>query len=73
MDLATVFDWFAQESMRIAEQAKEPREREMFLRLALMWAAAAHQCHGDTAREDDAQTVHFFNGAGTALVCVGLP
>jgi hypothetical protein len=47
VDTAELFDLFAQESMRIAEQANEPREREMFLRLALMWAAAAHQCHGE--------------------------
>ena len=36
MDLASVFDWFAQESGRAAEQANEPMQREMFLRLALM-------------------------------------
>ena len=44
MDIASVFDWFAQESGRAAEQANEPMQREMFLRLALMWAAAAQQC-----------------------------
>jgi hypothetical protein len=47
VDTAELFDLFAQESMRIAEQANEPREREMFLRLALMWAAAAQQCHSE--------------------------
>ena len=47
MDLASVFDWFAQESGRAAEQANEPMQREMFLRLALMWAAAAQQCRNE--------------------------
>jgi hypothetical protein len=41
MDTAGLFEWFAQESMRAAEQAKEPRQHEMYLRLAFMWAAAA--------------------------------
>lgn len=43
MDTAGLFEWFAQESMRAAEQAKEPRQHEMYLRLAFMWAAAAQQ------------------------------
>jgi hypothetical protein len=47
MDLASVFDWFAQESGRAAEQANEPMQRDMFLRLALMWAAAAQQCRNE--------------------------
>jgi hypothetical protein len=47
MDTAELFDLFAQESMRIAEQTSEPRQREMFLRLALMWAAVAQQCHSE--------------------------
>ena len=33
MDLATIFEWFAQESMTAAEQTKVPIEREMWLRL----------------------------------------
>ena len=47
MDIASVFDWFAQESGRAAEQANERMQREMFLRLALMWAAAAQQCRNE--------------------------
>jgi cytochrome c-type biogenesis protein CcmH/NrfF len=47
MDIASVFEWFAQESMKDAEQAKDPRQREMFLRLASMWAAAARQCRNE--------------------------
>jgi hypothetical protein len=47
MDIASVFDWFAQESMNVAEQAKEPKERETLLTLAVMWATAAQQCRGE--------------------------
>ena len=44
MDIASVFDWFAQESMRAAELSNEPRQHDTFLKLALLWAAAARQC-----------------------------
>ena len=46
MDLASLFAWFAQESISIAEQANEPEQRETFTRLALLWATAAQQCSG---------------------------
>ena len=44
MDIADVFDWFALESMEAGKQATEWKQREMFMRWALMWAAAAQQC-----------------------------
>ena len=37
MDLTSVFAWFAQESISIAEQANEPERRETFTHLALLW------------------------------------
>jgi hypothetical protein len=37
MDLTSVFAWFAQESISIAEQANEPERRETFTQLALLW------------------------------------
>jgi hypothetical protein len=43
MNIADVYDWFAQESMEAGKQATEWKQREMFMRLALMWAAA-QQC-----------------------------
>ena len=46
MELASVFEWFAQESKSIAEQAAEPEQREMLAKLALLWATAAQQCNG---------------------------
>jgi hypothetical protein len=36
MDLTSVFAWFAQESISIAEQANEPERRETFTQLALL-------------------------------------
>ena len=41
MDLVILFDWFTNESMDAALQATEWHQREMFLRLALMWGTAA--------------------------------
>jgi hypothetical protein len=46
MDIASVFEWFAQESKSIAEQAAEPEQREKLAELALLWASAAQQCSG---------------------------
>ena len=43
MDPAIVFDWFAQDSIRAAEQTDEPREHEILLKLASQWAAAAQR------------------------------
>ena len=47
MDLASVFDWFAQDSIRAAEQTDEPRKREILLKLASQWAAAAQGCRDE--------------------------
>ena len=47
MDLATIFEWFAQESMTAAEQTKVPIEREMWLRLGSLWMAAAQRSHDE--------------------------
>ena len=49
MDIASVFEWFAQESVFAAELAHEPRQREIWTRLAVMWASAAAQCHHEDA------------------------
>ena len=43
MDLTTIFEWFAQESMTAAEQTKVPIKREMWLRLGSLWMAAAQR------------------------------
>jgi hypothetical protein len=49
MDIASVFDWFAQESTSAAEHTDEPRQRDMWIRLAKLWATAAQRCRDETA------------------------
>jgi hypothetical protein len=46
MDIASVFEWFAQESLFAAEVATDPAQRAMWV--ALLWAAAARP-DGDEA------------------------
>ena len=43
MDIAIVFEWFAQESA-FAAGLTRAAEREIWTRLALLWALAAAQC-----------------------------
>jgi hypothetical protein len=43
MDVVDSFLWFANESFRAAEEAKDQRQREIFLRLGSLWAEAANQ------------------------------
>ena len=47
MDIASVYDWFALDSMHAAEQADDPRRREIFHKLADLWAAAAQKCRDE--------------------------
>ena len=47
MDIASVYDWFALESMHAAEHADDPRRREIFHKLADLWAAAAQKCRDE--------------------------
>ena len=43
MNIASIFDWFAQDSAYAAEHTDEPRQRGMWLQLAEQWEAAALQ------------------------------
>jgi hypothetical protein len=56
MDIAILFDWFTNESIEAALQATEWQQREMFLRLALMWGAAAKQCRKEASTEAQANS-----------------
>jgi hypothetical protein len=49
MNIEDVFDWFAQESMEAGKQATEWEQREMFLKLALLWAATAQRCRKEAS------------------------
>ena len=42
-DDSGLFDWFALNSKYVAEQTDDPKQREMWIRLAELWAAAARQ------------------------------
>ena len=50
-----IFDWLAQGSLLAAELAIDQTQRKVWLRLALMWAAAAARCrHEGGAIGEDA-------------------
>ena len=49
MDIASVFDWFARDSIHAAAQINDPKQRAIFLKLAELWAAAAQRCRDETA------------------------
>ena len=50
MDIAIVFEWFAQESVFAAELTHEQPQRETWIRLAEMWASAAARCRHEKGR-----------------------
>jgi len=56
MDLVILFDWFTNERMDAALQATEWQQREMFLRLALMWGTGAQQCRKEASTETEANS-----------------
>jgi hypothetical protein len=43
MDTASIYDWLARDYMHAADQTDDPRQREILLKLAVLWAAAAQQ------------------------------
>jgi hypothetical protein len=43
VNIASVFDWFARESLRAAEHTEDPRRRQILLKLAVLWEAAARR------------------------------
>jgi hypothetical protein len=49
MDIGIVFDWFTQESINAALKATQWEQREYWLRLALLWGAAAHEWRKNAA------------------------
>ena len=52
MDIASIFDWFARESMRGAEQTNDPKQREIFLKLAEKWASLPQNSHAPDPLRD---------------------
>ena len=49
MNIASVFDWFARESLRAAEHTEDPRQREILLQLAVLWEAAAQRSRDEAS------------------------
>jgi hypothetical protein len=41
MNIVGVFDWFARDSAYAAEHTDEPRQRDIWIKLAELWKAAA--------------------------------
>jgi hypothetical protein len=39
MDMASICAWFARDSLRAAAKNDDPREREVWMKYAEMWAA----------------------------------
>ena len=55
MDVAAVFSWFAQESLWAAQQTTDPIQREIFLKLAVLWGATAQDCRHEPATAQSAR------------------
>jgi hypothetical protein len=51
MDFASIYEWFARDCMLAAEQTDEPRQREILLKLALQWTAAAQQIRDEASKQ----------------------
>jgi hypothetical protein len=74
MEMASVFEWFAQESIRSAELAHDPRQREIWTRLAVLWGLAAAHCrHEEAGAIDEDAAVYLGGDAPRAAQGVGPP
>jgi hypothetical protein len=51
MQTTSLFVWFARESLRAAAAIDDPKEREAWMKLAEMWAAAARHTREEALRE----------------------
>ena len=56
MDIAIIFEWFAQGSMFAAELANEQAQREVWLRLGLLCATAARQSRDEATQSAPPET-----------------
>jgi hypothetical protein len=55
MNIAIVFDWFARDSLRAAEETNDPRQREIFVKLPVLWASAARPSRDEASTTQAAQ------------------
>ena len=54
MDLVILFDWLHQREHGRRAAGYRVQQRDMFLRLALMWGTAAQQCRKEASTEAQA-------------------
>jgi hypothetical protein len=57
MDTASIYDWFARDCMHAAEETDDPRKREILLKLAEQWAAAAQQSRDEASTQSTLPTM----------------
>jgi hypothetical protein len=55
MNIASVYDWFARDSQRAADETNDTRQREILVKLAALWAAAARQSRDQASTTQAAQ------------------
>jgi hypothetical protein len=53
MNIVRVFDWFARESAYAAEHTDEPRQRDIWVKLAELWKVAALRSRRDETGNDE--------------------
>jgi hypothetical protein len=56
MDTASVYDWFARDCICAAQETDNPRQREIMLKLAVQWAAAAQQIRDEALTQSSPRT-----------------
>ena len=53
MNIVRVFDWFARDSAYAAEHTDEPRQRDIWVKLAELWKVAALRSRRDETGNDE--------------------
>jgi hypothetical protein len=66
MNIASVYDWFARDCIRAAQETDNPRQREILLKLAVQWAAAAQQRRDEASTQSTPTTVSRTHSGGRA-------
>jgi hypothetical protein len=56
MNIASVYDWFARDCMHAAEETDNPRQREILLKLAALWATAAQRSRDEASTQSTSPT-----------------
>jgi hypothetical protein len=64
----SLYDWFARDCTQAAEETDSPRQREIPLKLAVLWAAAAQQIRDEASTQSTSPTTasRTHSGGGAA-------